>query len=285
MGKELIYYLGVSETPPYLLKNVKRAYWGTNASNHYANDTIYKLQVTINYGYDGLIPNIYLQDKIAEYYADVSHINGIHFMDLDGQEFLFNQGHGYYSVKRFFKSMFQRARTHGIPYLRVTGATLSEGSWHYQSIWNVGGGKNMYDVKERKWGTTTSEGKDLRDVAYSNYFPATFGINFGIDSNSTVADFEHIQAISVGVGATYMLLLNQKNIESCPQKKDIFKKIRTWEDARAANAFHRKIKKLLANPNKNWSLENGKSNDTWNLYELADGKIIKSYTLTRSIGY
>ncbi len=285
MGKELIYYLGVSETPPYRLKNVKRAYWGTNASNHYANDTIYKLQVTINYGYDGLIPNIYLQDKIAEYYADVSHINGIHFMDLDGQEFLFNQGHGYYSVKRFFKSMFQRARTHGIPYLRVTGATLSEGSWHYQSIWNVGGGKNMYDVKERKWGTTTSEGKDLRDVAYSNYFPATFGINFGIDSNSTVADFEHIQAISVGVGATYMLLLNQKNIESCPQKKDIFKKIRTWEDARAANAFPRKIKKLLANPNKNWSLENGKSNDTWNLYELADGKIIKSYTLTRSIGY
>ncbi|MBK8501350.1 MAG: hypothetical protein IPL46_03595 [Saprospiraceae bacterium] len=285
IDKELIYYMGVSETPPYLLKNVKRAYWGTEASSHRANEAIYKLQVTINYGYDGLIPNIYLQDKIAEYYSDVSYINGMHFIDLDGQEFLFNQGHGYYSVKRFFRSMFDRAAIRGIPYLRITGATLSEGSWHYQSIWNVGGGKNMYDVRERKWGTTTSEGKDLRDVAYANYFPATFGINFGPDSNSTAADFEHVQAISVGVGATYMLLLNQKNMESCPQKQEIFKTIRTWENARAANAFPRKIKKLLAMPEKNWTLEAGNSDDDWILHELVEGEKVESYYLIRSDGY
>ena len=285
IGKEIIHYLGVSDTPPYLLQNVKRAYWGTNATSHVANDTIYKLQVTINYGYDGLIPNIYLQDKIAEYYADVSHINGIHFMDLDGQEFLFNQGQGYYSVKRFFRSMFDKAEKHGIPYMRVTGATLSEGSWHYQSIWNVGGGKNMYDVKARKWGTTTSEGKDLRDVAYSNYFPATFGINFGLNSKSTVADYEHVQAISVGVGATYMLQINQKDVEACPQKYEIFKAIRTWEDARAANAFPRKIKNLLANPLKNWTLESGNSDNNWILHEIIDSKMVNSYNLNRSDGY
>jgi hypothetical protein len=243
------------------------------------------LQVTINYGYDGLIPNIYLQDRIAEYYADVSFINGIHFMDLDGQEFLFNQGHGYYSVKRFFRSMSDRAKTHAIPYLRITGATLSEGSWHYQSVWNVGGGRNMYDVKERKWGTTTSEGKDLRDVAFSNYFPATFGINFGLNPRSTTSDFEHIQAMSVGVGATYMLSMNQKDIESCPQKNEIFKTIRTWENARAANAFPRKIKKLLARPDKNWTLEAGNTDDDWILYELLEGEKVNSYYLTRATGY
>lgn len=285
IGRELIHYLGVTKTPPYLLQNVTRGYWDTKASSHKANDTIYKLQVTINYGYAGLIPNIYLQDKIAEYYADVSHINGIHFMDLDGQEFLFNQGHGYYSVKRYFRKMFDRAEELGLPYLRVTGATLSEGSWHYQSVWNVGGGKNMYDIEARKWGTTTSEGKDLRDVAYSNYFPSTFGINFGLNKNSTVADYEHVQAISVGVGATYMLLLNQKDVESCPQKDAIFKAIRTWEDARAANAFPRHIKKLLADPKRNWTLKNGDTNDTWNLSELVNGKKINSYILHRSDSY
>ena len=266
IGQELIHYLGVSTTPPYRLLRVKRGYWGTTPSAHSAYESVYKLQVTINYGYDGLIPNIYLQDKIAAYYADVSHINGIHFMDLDGQEFLFNSGHGYYSVKRFFRKMFERAAVHRIPYLRVSGATLSEGSWHYQSVWNVGGGTNMYDLKKRVWGSTTSEGKDIRDVAFSNYFPATFGVNFGMNANSTVADYEHIQAISVGAGATYLMQLNQKSIESCPQKYDIFKAIRTWENARAANAFPRWVKKELSNPDNQFHLEQIDTH-TWKLYK------------------
>ncbi|NQU54136.1 MAG: hypothetical protein HQ522_16535 [Bacteroidetes bacterium] len=284
IGDELIHYLGVSEKSPYVLQNVTRGYWNTKADKHQKGDPIYKLQVTIVYGYQGLIPNIYLQDKIAEYYADVSYINGMYFMDLDGQEFLFNQGHGYYSVKRYFRKMFNRAALHEIPYLRITGATLSEGSWHYQSVWNVGGGKNMYDIEARKWGTTTSEGKDLRDVAYSNYFPATFGINFGINANSTVEDFEHVQAISIGVGATYMLLLNQKDVESCPQKAGIFKAIRTWEDARAANAFPRNVKKLLANPAKDWMLEE-LDNDTWILYQKINSIKTNPIILKRAKGY
>ena len=285
IGKELIYYLGVANVKPYRLLNVKRGYWGTKAANHLINDTIYKMQVTINYGYDGLIPDIYLQDKIAGYYADVSHVNGIRFMDLDGQEFLFNSGHGYYSVKRFFRKMHERAAEYKIPYLRISGATLSEGSWHYQSIWNVGGGTNMYDLKTRQWGSTTSEGNDIRNVAYSNYFPATFGGNFGINAASTVEQYEHIQAISVGVGATYLMELNQKSIESCPQKMAIFKTIRTWEDARRANAFPRSIKKQLADPTKNWKLENGADINTWKLYKMVDGVKTEPIVLKRGEGY
>lgn len=266
IGKELIHYLGVSQTKPYYLKNVKRGYWGTAATAHHSNDTMYKLQVTINYGYDGLIPNMYLQDKIAGYFADVSHVSGLRFMDLDGQEFLFNNGHGYYSVKRFFSKMFERAAHHNIPYLRVSGATLSEGSWHYQSVWNVGGGTNMYDLKTREWGSTTSEGKDIRDVAYANYFPATFGNNFRINAQSTVAQYEHVEAVSVGAGATYLMELEQKSIESCPEKYRIFKAIRTWENARAANAFPRWVKKELAKTALQFHLEETDA-DTWKLYK------------------
>jgi hypothetical protein len=285
IGKELIHYLGVSKTKPYTLQKVKRGYWGTKPTNHSANDAVYKLQSTIDYGYEGLIPDIYLQDKIAEYYADVSHINGIGFMDLDGQEFLFNNGHGYYAVKRFFRKMFDRATVLRIPYLRVSGATLSEGSWHYQSVWNVGGGTNMYDLKTRQWGSTTSEGKDLRNVAFANYFPASFGGNFPVSSSSTVEQYEHIEAISVGVGATYLMELNQKSVESCPQKDAIFKTIRTWEDARAANAFTRDVKKRLADPSKNWVLERGDNNDSWKLYQKINGLKANPITLTRAKGY
>jgi hypothetical protein len=285
IGKELIHYLGVSDKEPFRLLNVKRGYWGTTAASHKAQDAIYKLQVTINYGYEGIIPNMQLQDKIAEYYADVCYNNGLGYYDFDGQEFLFNNGHGYYSAKRFFHKMFDRAAKLGVPYIRFTGATLSEGSWHYQSIWNVGGGKNLYDVDTREWGSTTSQGKDLRDVTYSNYFPVGMGGNFPIKANSTVEQYEHVQAISVGVGTTYSLTLNQKDVESCPQKEAIFKVVRTWEDARAANAFPRSIKKLLADPTKNWALEKGYNNDTWKLYQKINGIKTNPIILNRAKGY
>ena len=282
IAKELIHYMGVSDKKPYRLLNVKRGYWKTIPSSHAGGDTIYKLQVTINYGYDGLIPNVQLQDKIAGYYADVCFINGLQYYDFDGQEFLFNNGHGYYSAKRFFRKMFERAAALGIPSIRFTGATLSEGSWHYQSIWNVGGGKNLYDVDTREWGSTTSQGKDLRDVTYSNYFPVGMGGNFPIKANSKVEDYEHVQAISVGVGTTYSLTLNQKDVESCPQKEAIFKAIRTWENARAANAFPRNIKTLLADPSKDWHLEQVNA-DHWNLYPIHKDVRGTAIRLTRDI--
>ncbi|MGL4852841.1 MAG: hypothetical protein ACRC3Z_09410 [Phocaeicola sp.] len=286
IGNELIHYLGVTEAPPYTLKNVTRGYWGTTPTAHHIDDDVYKLQVTINYGYDGLIPNLALQDKIAEYYADVASICGLTLYDFDGQEFLFNNGHGYYSAKRFFKKMFDRADALGVPYIRFSGATLSEGSWHYQSTWNVGGGRNLYDVDTREWGSATSQGKDLRDVTYSNYFPVSFGGNFAIRDISFVEQYEHIQAISVGYGATYFLTLNQKDVESCPQKDQIFNVIRTWEDARSANAFSRAIKKLLMNPAYNWRLEANNDNGmSWTLYRMVNGNKVQSFTLNRADGY
>lgn len=281
IGKELIYYMGVSDKAPFRLLSVKRGYWKTTESSHAAGDTIYKLQVTINYGYDGLIPNMQLQDKIAEYYADVCKINGLQYYDFDGQEFLFNNGHGYYSVKRFFRKMFTRANELGVPYIRFTGSTLSEGSWHYQSIWNVGGGKNLYDVETREWGSATSQGKDLRDVTYANFFPVGMGANFPINAKSTVAEYEHIQAISVGIGSTYSLKLDQKEVERCPQKDAIFKAIRTWENARAANAFPRWLRKELVDPVNQYHLEE-LSVDSWQLYKADfDGKNRKPYRMLK----
>jgi hypothetical protein len=223
-----------------------------------------------------------LQDSIAAYYAHMSKINGIYYHDWDGQEFLFNQGHGYYAVKRFHRKLFEEAEGYNLPDLRIMGATLSEGSWHYQSVWNVGGGTNMYDLVSRQWGSATSEGKDIRDVAFSNYFPATFGINFGIGPASKVADYEHIEAISIGVGATYMLPLSKSSVESCPQKYEIFRAIRTWENARAANVFSRSLKKRLADPANNWQLEQV-DKDHWKLYRMVNSVRGSAINLTRDI--
>jgi len=282
IGKELIHYMGISGQAPYRLLNVTRGYWNTVKSSHHAGDTIYKLQVPVAGAYTGLIPNMVLQDDIAKHYADVFKINGLSRIDFDGQEFLTQSGHGYYSEKRFFRLMFDRAAKLGVPYLRISGACLTEGSWHYHSVWNVGGGTNMYDVNSREWGSSTSQGKDLRDMTYSNYFPVTMGANFPVTEKSTAEQYEHIQAIAVGVGATYNLYLNQKDVESCPQKEAIFKVIRTWEDARSANAFPRRVKEQLADPAKDWKLEPGSDKATWKLYQIVKGKKSEPIILRRT---
>lgn len=279
IGDELIHYLGVSEKAPYTLQHVTRGYWDTKSVAHEAGDSVYKLQVTINYGYEGIIPNLALQDRIAEYYADVAHLCGVTLYDFDGQEFLFNNGHGYYSAKRFFRKMFERATALGVPYIRFSGATLSEGSWHYQSVWNVGGGRNLYDIDTREWGSATSQGKDLRDVTFSNYYPVSFGGNFAIKDTSTVEQYEHVEAIAVGYGATYFLDINQQDVESCPQKEAIFRAIRTWEEARAADAFPRSLKNLLRDPKYDWRLETTLQPGRWTLHRMEQGKRVESYQL------
>ena len=140
----------------------------------------------------------------------------------------------------------------------------------------------MYDLALRKWGSTTSEGKDLRDVAYSNYFPATFGINFGIGPDSRASDYEHIEAISVGIGATYQISLSKNSVEACPMKYEIFGTIKTWENARAANAFSRNVKKILSDPSKDWHLEQVDTNN-WKLYLMVNGVKGSAINLERDI--
>jgi len=44
------------------------------------------------------------------------------------------------------------------------------------------------------------------------------GGNFPITAKSTPESYEHIEAISVGLGTTYSLVINQKDVEACPQK-------------------------------------------------------------------
>ena len=279
IGKELIHYLGVSKTAPYRLLNVTRGYWNTTPAAHSKGDAVDKVQVTVTWGYEGLVPNLELQDKFGELYADMAAYNGLGMYDLDGMEFLLHSGFGNYSVKRFFRKIAEQSKKHNLPSLRFTGATLSEGSWHYQSIWNVGGGLNIYDVDKRVWGSTTSQGKDLRDVTYANFFPSSFGVNFPITATSTVEQYEHIEATAVGYGATYFLKLGQKDVESCPQKYAIFNVIKTWEEARWADAFPQHIKKLLQDPTLSWRLEKRADNTGWTLHQMENGQSVRTYDL------
>lgn len=76
--------------------------------------------------------------------------------------------------------------------------------------------------------------------------------------------------------------MNQKDVESCPQKEAIFKVIRTWENARAANAFPRAVKRLLADPANSWQLEQV-DNNKWKLYPIVKGERKTVINLNRDV--
>jgi hypothetical protein len=64
-----------------------------------------------------------------------------------------------------------------------------------------------------------------------------------------------------------MLNLSQKSVEACTNKYGIFRAIKVWENARAANAFSRNIKQILADENRYFHLEEVDRNN-WNLFEM-----------------
>ena len=248
IGKELIAYNGITQTWPYTFLHIKRGLYGTKKGVYKKGTTIVKLQPNC---YQGFAPDMNLQDKYADYYGRLLTEGHMDYIDFDGLESCIYQGHGQYSFKRFFSKLFESYKQHGGKYLRVMGSAVGEGSWHYMSVCNVGGGDNMFNPVRNKWGI---EGKDMRYVFQSSYFPATFGI-INMGSDWTVADAENLQAKSIGWNANYMLGLSQRTVENCTEKDAIFKAYRTWEDARAADVFTKPVKEQLKDLDYKFRLE------------------------------
>src|SRR4030095_329760 len=119
------------------------------------------------------------------------------------------------------------------------------------SVCNVGGGDHMFSPVLNKWGI---EGKDMRYVFESSYFPATFGIQ-SYQADWSLYDAENLQAKSIGWNATYMLGLSQQTVETSAEKAAIFKAFRAWEAARAANVFTKAQKDKLKDLDYKYHLE------------------------------
>ncbi|WP_460431834.1 hypothetical protein [Arachidicoccus ginsenosidivorans] len=252
IGKELIEYDGITTKRPYTFLKIKRGYHHTSKGSYKAGTTIEKIQPNC---YRGFAPNMALQDVYADYYGKWLTEGSMDYIDFDGLESCMYQGHGQYSFKRFFRGLFDSYYRHGGKYLRVMGSAVQEGSWHYMSVCNVGGGDHMFNPVYNKWGI---EGKDMRYVFESSYFPATFGIQ-SYQSNWSLYDAENLEAKSIGWDATYMLGLSQQAVEASGEKAAIFKAINIWQQARKAAIFTRTIKARLKNLKYKFHLERSAS--------------------------
>ena len=248
IGKELIEYDGITETKPYTFLKIKRGFHGTTRGSFAAGTTIVKLQPNC---YHGFAPDMNLQEVYGDFYGKWLADGGMDYIDFDGLESCIYQGHGEYSFKRFFRRLFDSYKKNGGKSLRVMGSAVGEGSWHYMSVCNIGGGDHMFSPVKNKWGI---EGKDMRYVFQSSYLPATFGI-INLESEWTMYDAENLQAKSIGWDANYMLGLSEQSIENCGEKETIFKAYRTWENLRNEMDFSKALKEKLKDLNYKFHLE------------------------------
>lgn len=276
IGKELIEYNGITKTKPYTFLHVKRGFHGTKKAAYTAGTTIVKLQPNC---YRGFAPDMNLQEVYADYYGKWLIDGGMDYIDFDGLESCIYQGHGQYSFKRFFRKLFDSYKQNGGNYLRVMGSAITEGSWHYMSVCNVGGGDHMFSPILNKWGI---EGKDIRYAWESSYFPATFGIQ-NYSSNWSVYDAENLQAKSLGWNATYMLGLSQQTVENSAEKVAIFKAYRIWQNARAAQVFTKAHKAKLKDLDYKFHLEQT-GNSSFMLYPVKESRRTVSADSLPSLG-
>ncbi len=271
IGKELIKYDGITRTAPYTFLKIKRGFHQTVRGRYKAGTTIVKLQPNC---YHGFAPDMNLQDEYAGFYGKWLVEGGMDYIDFDGLESCMYQGHGQYSFKRFFRGLFDSYQRNGGSYLRVMGSAIQEGSWHYMSVCNVGSGDHMFSPVLNQWGI---EGKDMRYVFESSYFPATFGIQH-YQADWSLYDAENLQAKSIGWNATYMLGLSQQTVEASAEKKAIFSAYRTWENARAAAVFTKAHKEKLKDLDYKFHLEQSGAH-SFRLYPVKENRFRQmSYT-------
>lgn len=272
ISDELLTYKGVTTQKPYMLTGVQRGAYKTQPTSHPAGEEVVKLQVNC---YAGFIPGLELQDKYAEFYAKWLIDGGMNYIDFDGFESFTYQGHGQYSFKRFLRRMFDSYYELGGKYLRLMGSCVFEGNWHYMSVCNIGGGNHMFNPVTNEWGI---EGKDIRYAFQGSYFPCTFGIQ-NFSPEWTVQTIENLQSKAIAWDATYMLGLSESAVEKNPNKKEMFKVFRAWEEARAANVFSDSLKEEMQKKENLYHLERTNAK-TWKLYKVTPaGKRVSYKTL------
>ncbi|HPT14585.1 MAG TPA: hypothetical protein PK796_07340 [Bacteroidales bacterium] len=270
---------------PYSFTKVKRGQFRTFSMPHHTGDTIYKL---LRNCYNGLYPTVDLMiTKYADYYGLATHIWG-GYIDYDGG--IGSNWNSPYESLMFLKRVHSKARELGTPSIRNMSGALSYEGWFYITAQNNGylcDGNNLTWNNAYTPGHNGSEGKDLRNMYFANFYTvSTHGPS--INEFKSIPHFEHFESFSVGWDASYALQgMSIKSVEAlgADRKAAYFKIIRTWESARAANAFPAAIKRSMRDPSNYYHLEQLDEN-LWELYVTnMDGKLKddKGVLLTNSV--
>lgn len=250
IGKELINYSQLSGDPPWRLLDCQRGVYKTRVSSHDKGDYIDKLR---NNSYSGFFPDIHLQDKYADRYAEICNLTGIQLLAFDGY------GGGNYKANKFIKRLYDQLDEKNVIF---TAAGPGHYFWHIYTQMNWG--EPWYDnIRE------SMIDYRIENVRYFNR-NLTKGMLgwFMIKKTYRPEENEFIQALSTGWDAGYLLKVSEEDLEGNAFRDQHFKLVKDWQDARKAKVFSESQLDAMRDRYKSFHLERV-SEKEWKWYPVA----------------
>lgn len=253
IGKELIRYKSVTETPPYKLLDCQRGAFKSKVSSHSANDTVGKLY---DHAYEVFFPNFELQREIATNLASFFNETGISHLDFDGHEGSLASGQGDYAINLFARDFYDH-----LDHEVLNGTSLSKTYyWHINTFCNWG--EPWYGGFKESMQEYRISNQELFD---RNYIPHMLGW-YLLTENTTMSEMEWMLARAAGYDAGFAMVAHPKSVKNNPIGLQLLDAIREWETARLALAFSTEQKERLKNPKNEFHLEHN-SEGEWYLFQ------------------
>ncbi|MGZ3939678.1 MAG: hypothetical protein ACXVBK_12985, partial [Flavisolibacter sp.] len=228
IGNEIIRYDSVSTEVPWTLVNCQRGAFGTQASNHHANDTIGKL---MDHGYKVFLGNHELDQEIAKTIARLFNETGLMQISFDGLEGCWSEGMGDYGKQLFTKTWFDNLD----PTLK--GKVINDASNPGHFFWHI--------YTRMNWGEPWYAGFRESQVQLRlknqqffrrNLMPSMLGW-FSLRPETSVEDIEWMLARGAGFNAGFGLATSLETLKKHGRSGEILAAIKLWETARLNGLF------------------------------------------------
>ena len=244
-GTELISYESCTETYPYCYKGCKRGFNGTRAQAHPKGTGGGVVFISEYGGYSGYIDqNSSLQDEIAEKIADIYN-QGFEFLYFDGSEGVnapFN-----YQIPLAQLRVYNKLKKKP---LFCEAAAKGHFSWHILS------GGNAFDI----FPTDIFKAMIKKYPVYEapkmqmDFTRINFGW-WGYYEDSRPDVFEYGTSKAAGFGCPICIQSNLESFRNNPKTDENLEVLRRWEEVRVRNLLSEEQKKMLQDPDREFTLD------------------------------
>jgi len=270
IGKELIRYRAVTNTPPYKLLDCQRGAFGTTASAHKKGETVGKL---FDHAYQVFFPNLELQREIAHNMANLFNETGVDQFDFDGHEGCLASGEGDYAIELFAKDVYDNMN-----HEFICGTSNSK-----TFFWNIGSYYNWGEPWYGGFNESMQQSRiDNQGLFDRNLMPHMLGW-YLLKENTTITEMESMLARAAGYNAGFAMVARPKALRTNLKTPQLLDAIREWETARTGNAFNVSQREQLKDPHNEFHLEKV-TDGKWNLYQYKLSPVFEREKFERQPG-
>lgn len=242
IGTEIVRFLDVTGSGPFILTGCVRGAFGTAAAAHAGGD---EARMLMDHPYKTLFPDWPMQEELIGNMARFFNETGASQMDFDGHEGTCYLGRGDFGHVHFVEAFLGR-----VGHLVVNGSSnIGHFYWHFNSYINWG----------EPWYASFRESQsryrfDNQPFLERNYLPNMLGW-FLMTPDTRLEDVEWMLARAAGYDAGYAFVAEYETFQANPATDAIIEAVRAWEEAKGLGVFSEEQRARLKDPERDFHLE------------------------------